>query len=125
MTRFWITLEEACQFVASSINKMQGGEIFVPKIKSLKITDLAKTLNPKAKIKYIGIRPGEKINEILVTEEESKHTKGHSSYFVIEPEFPFWKSSRLTSSISYKFYASDINNNWLTSSEIKQIINEN
>lgn len=125
MTRFWITLDQASRFVTSCILKMKGGEIFIPKIPSIKIIDLAKTLDPKAKIKYIGIRPGEKINEILITEEESKHTKEHSTYFVIEPEFPFWKSSRLTSSISYKFYASDINNNWLTSSEIKQIINEN
>ena len=71
MTRFWITLPHAVDFVLSSFEMMQGGEIFVPKIPSMKITDLAKTVAPKAKIKVIGIRPGEKLHESLTTIEES------------------------------------------------------
>ena len=71
MTRFWITLPHAVDFVLSSFEMMQGGEVFVPKIPSMKITDLAKTVAPKAKIKVIGIRPGEKLHESLTTIEES------------------------------------------------------
>lgn len=125
MTRFWITLEEACQFVVSSINKMQGGEIFVPKIKSLKIIDLAYALNPKAKMKFIGIRPGEKTNEILITEEEMRRTKEYENYFIIEPQRSFWKSSGKFKKSSYNYYGSDNNHEWLTHSEINKIINEN
>lgn len=125
MTRFWITLNQTCQFVTLSISKMRGGEIFVPKIKSLKIVDMAMSLNTKARLKIIGKRPGEKNNEILITEEEAKHTKELSNYFIIEPEFSFWNPIKGKYSMSYPYYASNNNREWLSKSEITKILNEN
>lgn len=124
MTRFWMTLTQACKFVTFCIKKMTGGEIFVPKAKSLKIIDLAYALNPKAKIKYIGIRPGEKINEILITEDEARRTAEYPKFFVIQPEYEFWKKVKKRSKISYSHYSSNNNKEWLTSSEIKKLIDE-
>ena len=86
MTRFWITLPHAVDFVLSSFEMMQGGEIFVPKIPSMKITDLAKTVAPKAKIKVMGIRPGEKLHESLTTVEESPLIREMKDrYIVLSP----------------------------------------
>jgi len=92
MTRFWITLEGGVKFVIQCIENMKGGEIFVPKIPSMKITDLADAVAPEARKKIIGLRPGEKIHEILLTEEESSHSKEFDDHFVIEPQFAFWNT---------------------------------
>lgn len=124
MTRFWITLNQACEFVATSICLMKGGEIFVPKIKSLKIVDLARAINPEAAIKYIGIRPGEKINEILITEEEAQHTVEFSNFFIIEPHLDFWQKIKKTKRMSYPYYSSNNNRLWLTKKELTRITNE-
>lgn len=124
MTRFWITLEQAAKFVAKSLELMKGGEIFVPKIKSLKIVDLADILNPKARKKYTGIRPGEKINEILITESESRRTVEYKDKFLIQPEHNFWKPIKQKRNMSYNYYGSDNNRSWLTKYELKNIINE-
>jgi len=83
MTRFWITLDQSVEFVISCLKKMSGGEIFVPKIPSVKITTLAKAMNPTAKIKIIGIRPGEKIHELMCPKDSSGHTIEFKNYFVI------------------------------------------
>jgi len=127
MTRFWITLEQGINFVINSIEKMKGGEIFVPKIPSMKISDLAKVIAPEAKIKTIGIRPGEKINEILLTPEEARHSREFDKYFVIEPEFPFWKKDNFQDGIplseGFK-YASDTNKRWLTHDDIKKVLRD-
>ncbi|MBW2264461.1 MAG: UDP-N-acetylglucosamine 4,6-dehydratase (inverting), partial [Deltaproteobacteria bacterium] len=90
MTRFWITLDEAVEFVAQSLVNMKGGEVFVPKIPSMKIVDLAQAVAPGCKMKMIGIRPGEKLHEILVTMDEARHTREAGSYYIIEPEQIFW-----------------------------------
>lgn len=95
MTRFWITLEDGVRFVIKCIEVMKGGEVFVPKISSMKILDLAKVIAPNAKIKIIGIRPGEKLHEVLLTEEEAKHSRQTDGYYIIEPEFPFWDHGNL------------------------------
>ncbi len=124
MTRFWITLTQASQFVAFCTSIMRGGEIFIPKIKSLKIVDLANALNSKAVLKFIGKRPGEKINEILITEEESTRTSEHSNYFEIEPEFSFWKSKKKIEKFKYTYYGSDNNKEWLTQQSIMDMIHE-
>ena len=87
MTRFWITLGPGVDFVLSSLDQMIGGEIFVPKIPSMKITDLAKTIAPKSKLKLIGIRPGEKIHEILITEDDSRNTFYTGDRYIIKPMF--------------------------------------
>lgn len=126
MTRFWITLPQASQFVAESISQMRGGEIFIPKLPSIKITDLAKVVAPKAKLKTVGVRPGEKLHEELITEEESVRVKEYKDYYVIEPEFPFWKSRqrRLGRSRKPFIYRSDTNDHFLSASQLKRALVE-
>ena len=90
MTRFWITLEQGVQFVIRCLDKMQGGEIFVPKLPSIRIMDLAQIIAPDAEKVIVGIRPGEKIHEVLVPEEESERTKEFDDHFVVQPQLSFW-----------------------------------
>jgi len=91
MTRFWLTLEQGVCFVIDCIDQIKGGEAFVPKIPSMRLVDLADVIAPDAQKEVTGIRPGEKINEILLTQEEAAHTREFETYFVIEPEHPFWR----------------------------------
>jgi UDP-N-acetylglucosamine 4,6-dehydratase len=127
MTRFWITLEQGVRFVIECIEKMKGGEIFVPKIPSMKITDLADVIAPKAKREVMGIRPGEKVNEILLTEEEARHAREFDDCFVIEPEYPYWgkddvKGGKLLPE-GFR-YTSDNNDWWLSKDELKRVVEE-
>ena len=127
MTRFWIKLDEGVKFVISSISRMKGGEIFVPKIPSMKILELANAIAPDAKKKIIGIRPGEKIHEILLTEDEASHSKEFSDSYVIEPEHPFWEEHFLKGGKKLKSgfrYTSDNNKTWLTKNQLMKIIKE-
>ena len=127
MTRFWITLEQGVRFVIDCINRMHGGEVFIPKIPSMKITDLADVIAPKAEREVIGMRAGEKVDEILVTEEESRHTLEFDNYFVIEPEHPFWEKDNFKGgkSLPYGFrYTSNNNGWWLTKEELKRMVEE-
>jgi len=87
MTRFWITLEESVQFVLESLNRMHGGEIFVPKIPSFKVVDVAKVISPKTPTKVIGIRPGEKLHEVMITEDDSNYTIEFEQYYSILAPF--------------------------------------
>jgi len=125
MTRFWITLEQGIHFVIKCIELMKGGEIFIPKISSMKIIDLAQVIAPEAKRKIIGIRSGEKLNEILLTEEEARHTKEFDNYFVIEPEFPFWNENYFPDGKSLPDgfeYVSNKNDKWMTKEKMKEIL---
>jgi UDP-N-acetylglucosamine 4,6-dehydratase/5-epimerase len=125
MTRFWLTLEQGVNFVINSISKMKGGEIFIPKIPSMKIMDLAEAIAPDAKKKIIGIRPGEKIHEVLMTCDESRHSKEFDDSFVIEPEHSFWNNNNFDSGkkVTDGFtYSSDNNSEWLSQKELKNII---
>jgi len=127
MTRFWITLEQGVRFVIDCIDRMQGGEVFVPRIPSMKLMDLADAIAPGAQKGVTGIRPGEKINEVLLTEEEARHAREFEDHFVIEPEYPFWDSSLLDGGkkLSEGFrYASDNNQHWLTGEELEEMIEE-
>lgn len=127
MTRFWITLEQGVRFVIECIDRMRGGEVFVPKIPSMKITDLADVIAPRAKKEVIGIRPGEKVNEILLTEEEARHAREFDDYFVIEPEYPFWGKDDVQGGklLPEGFrYTSDNNNWWLSKDELKRMVEE-
>ncbi|MBM4452974.1 MAG: UDP-N-acetylglucosamine 4,6-dehydratase (inverting) [Chloroflexi bacterium] len=127
MTRFWITLEQGVHFVIDCIGRMHGGETFIPKIPSMKVTDLADVIAPKAEREVIGIRPGEKVNEILLTEEEARHAREFDDYFAIEPEHPFWGKDNLKGGKSlpdgFK-YASDNNSWWLTGEELQRMVGE-
>ena len=125
MTRFWITLNQAVEFVIQCIERMQGGEIFVPKVPSTKIIDIAEVIDPGCKIREIGIRPGEKINEILLIKEEAKHSLEFEDFFVIEPEYSWWgnrnwiKGKKLPEGFEYR---SDNNDRWLTIEELQKIV---
>ena len=127
MTRFWITLEQAVRFIIDCVDKMKGGEIFIPKIPSMKIVDLAEVIAPKSEKKVTGIRPGEKLNEILLTEEEARNAKEFDNYFVIEPEHTFWNKDNFKEGKSLPSgfkYSSDGNNQWLTKKELKIMLEE-
>lgn len=128
MTRFWITLDQGVDLVLSSLGKMSGGEIFIPKIPSIKVIDLAKTIAPKAKIKIVGIRPGEKIHEFLISTDEARHTKDFGSHYVIFPEFDFggrFKSKRIGKNLIEGFnYSSDKNDKWLDLTQISKLLRE-
>lgn len=91
MTRFWITIENAIALVMKAFDKMSGGEIFVPKIPSMSMLDFAKTLAPEAKIDVVGIRPGEKMHEIMIPSDDSRHTLEYADHYRIIPEFLGWK----------------------------------
>jgi len=93
MTRFWITLQEGVDFVLKNFKRMQGGEIFVPKIPSIKITDLAKSLAPELPLKMIGIRPGEKLHETMCPRDDSHLTVEFSDHYVIKPSIKFFKEN--------------------------------
>jgi len=127
MTRFWITLEQGVRFVIDCIDRMQGGEVFVPKIPSMKVTDLADAIAPGLERKIIGVRPGEKINETLITEDEARHTQEFDTYYVIEPEFHFWQKDNLKGGKSLPgafTYTSANNSRWLSQEELKGMMPE-
>ena len=125
MTRFWITLEQGVRFVINSLDNSRGGEIFVPKIPSTKITDLADVIAPDAKKKIVGIRPGEKLHEILLTSDEAKHSLEFSDQFIIVPKHSFWddvgklEGRELDGGFEY---ASNTNNWKLTKEEMKKML---
>jgi len=124
MTRFWISLEQGVNFVVKCIEMMKGGEVFVPKIPSMKVLELANVIAPECKINEIGIRPGEKINEVLITEDEARHTKEFKDFFIIEPEFYWWSKGNFKGSKKLKDgfrYSSDNNSRWLTKKEVKKL----
>ena len=127
MTRFWITLKQGVRFVLNSLDRMHGGEVFVPKIPSMEITDLADVIAPDAEREVIGIRPGEKINEELLTREEARHAKEFDGYFVIEPEHPFWNKENHPegNDLPEPFeYTSGKNDEWLSKDELREMIND-
>lgn len=125
MTRFWLTLEQGVRFVIDCINRMRGGEIFIPKIPSMKVTTLADAIAPKVKRKIVGIRPGEKLHEVLLSEEEAKHAREFDAYFIIEPEHPFWSRENIKGGKllpdGFK-YTSDNNAKWLSAKELKKMV---
>ena len=94
MTRFWITLPQAVSFVLSCFGMMSGGEIFVPKLPSANILDLTKALAPDIRTEIIGVRPGEKLHEVLLTKDDSRHSVELDDRYVVEPEFVFWEKGR-------------------------------
>ncbi len=125
MTRFWITIEQGVRFVIDCLGRLHRGETFVPKIPSMKIATLAEVIAPGVKREVIGIRPGEKLHEILISREEAVHTREFDDYYLIEPEHPFWKEDYTKGSrpLPEEFaYTSDANNKWLTEEELKKIV---
>ncbi|MCX6772935.1 MAG: UDP-N-acetylglucosamine 4,6-dehydratase (inverting) [Candidatus Micrarchaeota archaeon] len=127
MTRFWITLEQGANLVINSLSTMKGGEIFIPKIPSMKVTDLADVVAPGVKRNVTGIRPGEKLHEVLLTGDEARHSKEYDSHFVIEPEYKFWDAINNTGGKALPegfSYSSDNNKVWLKGTELKKMLVE-
>ena len=125
MTRFWITLEAGARFVIKSAELMEGGEIFVPKIPSMRVTDIAEAIAPEARRDVIGIRPGEKIHEVLLTEDESRHAGEFDDRFEIYPEHHWWtpkkKEPALPLADGFR-YSSDNNTEWMSPQELRDLL---
>jgi UDP-N-acetylglucosamine 4,6-dehydratase/5-epimerase len=125
MTRFWITLEQGVSFVVRCLEEMHGGEIFVPKIPSMKLTELAETIAPGCTVEYIGIRPGEKVHEVLVSEDEARNTVELDDMYVIQPAHPWWCKENWSGAraLAEGFrYTSDSNSSWLTNQELEALV---
>ncbi len=126
MTRFWLSLEQGVRFVIRCIEEMQGGEVFVPKLPSTSITDLAESVAPDAKIEEIGIRPGEKLHEVLISEDEARSTLELEDMYVIQPaQGPWfvhtWEELGHTLKDGFR-YASDSNPEKMSTTEIAEMV---
>lgn len=122
MTRFWITLEQGVDFVTRCIEQMQGGEVFVPKIPSMRVADLASALAPAAEVEVTGIRGGEKLHELLISEDEARNTLEFDDMYLLQPIFPWWSGARWQDGrpLPDGFrYSSDGNDHWLTADELR------
>jgi UDP-N-acetylglucosamine 4,6-dehydratase/5-epimerase len=126
MTRFWLTLEQGARFVIRCTEQMHGGEVFVPKIPSTHIVDLANVIAPQAELEVIGIRPGEKLHEVLINEDEARNTIELDEMFVVQPSTALWfgydwqdKGRGLPDGFRY---TSETNPQWLTIEQIREYV---
>jgi UDP-N-acetylglucosamine 4,6-dehydratase/5-epimerase len=125
MTRFWLSLEQGVRFVIGCIEQMRGGEVFVPKIPSMKVIDLARAIAPEAAVSVIGIRPGEKLHEVLISEDEARNTVEREAMFIVKPPETLWERS-----LQYEGeplpegfrYSSDTNADWLDVEGIRRLV---
>jgi len=127
MTRFWITLEQGVRFVLASLERMHGGEIFVPKIPSMRIVDLAAAIAPGCRLDVVGIRAGEKLHEVMFGEDDARNTMEFSDHFVIQPAFPWWAPGNCDGGKPCPDgfrYSSETNAQWLTPDEIRAIVRD-
>ena len=126
MTRFWISLDQGVRFVIRCIEEMHGGEVFVPKIPSMKMLDLASAIAPDAKVRIIGIRPGEKLHEVLISEDEARTTVELDDMYVVQPAAALWFGhhwAELGKALPDDYhYASDNNTHWLSLEEIREMV---
>jgi UDP-N-acetylglucosamine 4,6-dehydratase len=126
MTRFWLSLEQGVRFTVSSIEQMQGGEVFVPKIPSMKVVDLARAIAPGCRLQRIGIRAGEKLHEVLVSEDEARHTVELADRYVVQPPEELWFGhswSQQGRQLAEGFtYSSDKNERWLSVEQIRELV---
>ena len=126
MTRFWITLEQGVELVLTALERMHGGEIFVPKVPSMNILDLADAIAPGCEHEFVGIRPGEKLHEIMVPFDDARRTVEMPDFYVIRPDFPMpggdtnWREGKpVPANFSY---TSNNNTQWLSKQEIQQLV---
>jgi len=129
MTRFWITLEEGVNLVLKAIKESKGGEIYVSKIPSFKITDLAKAICPYCELKEVGIREGEKLHEVMITEEDARNTYEYKHTYIIYPQFNWWNLKEHFTEGGKKVpegfrYSSDSNNQWLSVEDLKKLLDK-
>jgi len=125
MTRFWITLGQGVDFVIQSLGAMTGGELFVPKIPSMRIVDLARAMAPDARLEIIGIRPGEKLHEEMIAVTDSRRTLDMGTHYLIQPEMEWWRpevpldGAPVPDGFSY---TSDANSEWLTVDQLREMV---
>lgn len=126
MTRFWLSLNQGARFVIRCIEQMHGGEVFVPKLPSTTIVDLAKAIAPDSELEVVGIRPGEKLHEVLISEDEARSTIEMDDMYVVQPSQELWfgmdwaeKGQALTDGFRY---ASDTNDEWLDVEQIQEMV---
>jgi UDP-N-acetylglucosamine 4,6-dehydratase len=128
MTRFWLTIDQGVVFVLNSLARMHGGEIFVPKIPSFKVADVAKVIAPKAKLELIGIRPGEKLHEVMITEDDSFYTLEFEEYYaILSPNLKsseFYKKNGKEVKQGFRF-SSDNNKDWHTLETFRSVLIKN
>jgi UDP-N-acetylglucosamine 4,6-dehydratase len=130
MTRFWIKIDEGASFVDRCLHLMRGGEIFIPKIPSMRLTDLASAIGPDCEQETIGIRPGEKLHELLITRDDARHTLEFEDLYIIQPGIHRWDyvdsavygSERGKPVMADFEYASDSNTEWLDLKQLKAVI---
>ena len=128
MSRFWLTLDQGVRFVIRQIDNMVGGEVFVPKIPSMKIIDLARAVAPECRVEFVGIRPGEKVHEVLISSDEARLTVEFEDMFVVRPMFRW--SNRLKnwdhgSQLPEGFeYSSDKNTEWISIDQMKKLFGD-
>lgn len=124
MTRFWITLDQAVHWVRTSLAAMRGGEVFVPKLPSMRITDLARAMAPAAELDVVGIRPGEKLHEEMISAECGRHAQDMGDYYVIEPDMDWWRRGELGGRpVPEGFcYASNTNTQWLDVDQLRAMV---
>ncbi len=130
MTRFWIELKDGASFVGKCVGMMRGGEIFVPKIASMSIKDLAKAVGPECEIEHVGIRPGEKLHELLIARDDARFTLEFDDYFIIRPSIHLWDESenfdfegQRGKTVAEDFeYASNTNSDWLGVEQLKAVV---
>ena len=126
MTRFWITLTEGVNFVLSSLTQMRGGEIFVPKIPSMRVVDLAAAMAPDARLKVVGIRPGEKLHEMMISADDARTTVDLGDRYAIEPAFAEYPRAPFDAPVLAEgfSYASDTNDEWLSGKALLDVLDE-
>ena len=127
MTRFWITLEQGVRFVVRCLEQMHGGEIFVPKIPSMTLLEMAAALAPECSIEQVGIRPGEKLHEVLLSEDEAHNALEVDDMYVIQPAHAWWKREHWENARALPEgfrYSSDSNPRWLTPEALRELVGE-
>ncbi len=128
MTRFWITVDQGAQFVLQSLRRMAGGEVFVPKLPSMNVADLARAVAPECDIEIIGVRPGEKMHEVMISTADGRRTWDLGDYYVVDPQFPKWVDNgnwrhKEGEPVEEGFrYCSETNDRWLTVDELQAMI---
>ncbi|WP_142414613.1 UDP-N-acetylglucosamine 4,6-dehydratase (inverting) [Hathewaya massiliensis] len=129
MTRFWITLEQGVDLVFKALEESKGGETYISKIPSFKITDLAEAMLPNCKLKEVGIREGEKLHEVMVTKDDSRYTYEYPKHYIVYPHFDWWNTEKYFTSggklIEEGFeYNSESNCEWLTIEKLREEISK-
>ena len=128
MTRFWLKLDEAVELVLKALREMRGGELFVKKTPSIEIVRLAEAMAPSLPLREVGIRPGEKIHEMMISKEDARNTLEFDKYFVIQPDFEWWRSNGgplngRTVTDDFEYHSGN-NTEWLSVEQMKRLIDE-